>query len=329
MVEMSDRALGQVIDIAPLPPFARARDIVADALPLLDAANRALPSEIAQEHVRVETRGNWQQFDPDVTPYMIEPLNTAKSRLYSSGAFVGPSQAGKTMSLIAMAAYPVIADPSPTLIVHMDRPSRDRWVEENLDPVIRNSRALASRLGRAREDDTFSRKRFRGMRLSLGYPTPQWLSSNKYKLVCLTDFDHFPPELGVRKDAPEGTAFDMALMRIRTYMSSGFVFAESSCAWPVIDPSWTPSVAHPHELPPVRNGIAKLYNRGTRGRWYWECRDCSGLFEPDFDKLRFDVDAAPMTAGEQAYMACPHCGGVVERQHRNEFNRAALKGRGG
>ena len=329
MVEMSDRAIGQVIEIPPLPPFASARDILADALPLLDAPSRISPVAAAERYMRVEARGVWAQYDCDTTPYMGEVLDTMQSRLYRGGAFVGPAQSGKTLGLIVMATHPVTCDPAPVLIIHMDRPSRDRWVEESLNPVIQNSPALRDLLGRARDDDTFSRKRFRGMRLAIGYPTPQWLSSAKYRLVALTDFDHFPPELGVRKDAPEGSAFDMAVERVKTYMSRGFVFAESTPAWPVSDPAWAASASEPHALPPVRYGIVKLYNTGTRGRWYWECRDCSELYEPSFDKLHFDEDRPPREAGEAAEMECPHCHALTGPQHKNEMNRAARRGRGG
>jgi len=326
---MSDRALGQVVDLPPLPPFVRASDLLADSLPLLDAPSRITPTEAAERNVRVETRGVWQNYDRDVTPYMVEPGDTALSRLYKGGAFVGPSQSGKTLGLITMGMHPVTCDPGPVLVVHMDRPSRDRWVEESLNPVIRNSPELRERLGRGREDDTFSRKRFRGMRLMLGYPTPQWLSSAKYRLVLMTDFDHFPPELGVRKDAPEGSAFDMGMQRIKTFLSRGYVFAESTPAWPVTAEDWAPRQDAPHEMPPVRYGIVPLYNRGTRGRWYWECPECGELFEPRFDRLHFDENRPPLEAGERAEMQCPHNGCLIGPQYKTELNRAALRGKGG
>lgn len=329
MVQMSDRPLGQVTDLPPLPPFVQARDILADTLPLLDAPSRISVTEASARYVRVETRGVWQNFDPDVTPYMVEPSNTVLSRLYKGGALVGPAQSGKTLALITTALRPVVCDPAPVLVVHMDRPSRDRWVEESLNPVIQNSPEIADRMGRGRDDDTFSRKRFRGMRLNLGYPTPQWLSSAKYKLVCLTDFDHFPPELGVRKDAPEGSAFTMAQQRIKSYLSRGFVFAESSPAWPVVQNPDKGYDAGVHEMPFVKHGIVPLYNKGTRGRWYWECRDCGELFQPVLENLHVNEDLAPREAGEAAEMECPHCHSLIGPQHKNEFNRAALSGHGG
>jgi len=329
MLENRDHALGQIFDLPPLPSYVKANEVLNECLPILDVPSRITPIEAAQQHIRVEARGVWQNYDPEITPYMVELANTVQSRLYKGGAFLGPSQAGKTMALITTALHPVLCDPAPTLVVHMDRPSRDRWVEESLNPVIQNSPEVRNRLGKGRDDNTFSRKRFLGMRLNLGYPTPQWFSSAKYKLVALTDYDHFPPELGVRKDAPEGSSFEMAKQRVKTYLSRGFVLAESTPAWPVLDPEWEAGADAPHELPPVKHGIVLLYNDGTRGRWYWECRDCGERFEPTVDRLIFDGSLGPIDAGETAEMSCPHCGSLIGPQHKNEFNRAALKGRGG
>lgn len=329
MVQMSDRALGEVMDFAPLPPFVRADEILADCLPILDAPSRISPIEAAQRNVRVETRGDWTNYDPDMTPYMCEPVDTMLSRLFKGGAFVGPAQSGKTMALITTAMHPVMCDPAPALIIHMDRPSRDRWVEQSLNPIIQNSPHIRDRLGKGRDDDTFSRKRFLGMVLNLGYPTPQWLSSAKYRLVAMTDYDHFPPELGVRKEAPEGTPFDMAMQRGKSFLSRAYAFAESTPAWPVTELDWVPDKDHPHEMPPVKYGIVPLYNRGTRGRWYWRCKDCDEVFEPSFDYLDYDKKLSPRAAGDAAVMVCPHCGSVIKPSQKNEFNRAAYRGAGG
>jgi phage terminase large subunit GpA-like protein len=329
MVEMSDRALGQVMDFAPLPPFVKADSLLADSLPILDAPSRITPMESASRNVRVETRGVWKNYDPEVTPYMCEPVDTMQSRLFKGGAFVGPAQSGKTLALITTALHPVVCDPAPVLIIHMDRPSRDRWVEQSLNPVIQNSPEVKDRLGKGRDDDTFSRKRFLGMVMSLGYPTPQWLSSAKYRLVAMTDYDHFPPELGVRKEAPEGSAFDMAMQRIKTFLSRGYAFAESTPAWPVTKLDWVPDKEHPHEMPPVKFGIVLLYNQGTRGRWYWRCKDCDEIFEPTYERLVINRTLAPREAGDAAEMCCPACGSLIGPSHKNEFNREAYRGAGG
>lgn len=325
---MQDAALGARLDFAPLPPFTTAEEILADSLPLLEPPSRMSVTDCAERHIRVENNGVWQNFDREVTPYLVEPADTTRSRLYRSCAFVGPAQSGKTFMLITVAGYSVLNEPGPVHVVHMSRTDAQAWVEENLNPTIQNSPALRDRLGTGADDDTFSRKRFKGMRLTIGYPVASQLSGRKQLRVLMSDYDHFKQILG-RKDNPEGTPWGMALQRIKSYLSRGMVLLESTPAFEVVDPTWSQPAGAPHLLPPVSGGIVLAYNEGTRGRWYWECRDCGHLYEPTFERLHFDRSADPMAAGEGAEMECPDCHSLIPHRHKFEMNRAALAGRGG
>jgi phage terminase large subunit GpA-like protein len=328
MLEITDRRIGQRLAYPALPPHPTPRDLLADALPILDPPSLTTVTEAAERHVRVPVQGNWQAYDRSVTPYMVEPQDMTSSRRYSVVAFLGPAQSGKTLALQSTAMHRATCDPMPVLIVHMTKTDRDKWVESKFDPMIQNSPAVRDLLGKGRDDSTFSRKRFRGMRIELGYPTPTQLSSATYGLVALTDYDHMKMVLG-QKDAPEGTPMSMARQRVRTYLSRGCVMVESSPAFPWSDPSWHPVDTAPHAMPPVTGGIVQVYNEGTRGRWYWQCPDCDDLFEPRFDRLSYDDQRSPREAGETAEMVCPHCGVAIAHRHKLELNRAALAGKGG
>lgn len=327
-LEIGDRKIGQRLDFQPLPPHPAAGDLFVDALPLLRPPSRVTVTALAERDVRVPIQGNWQPYDREITPYMIEPQDMTTSRLYQVCAFTGPSQTGKTQMLQNTTMHRVLCDQMPVLIVHMDKTARDKWVEGKLDPMIANSPALKAALHAGRDDSTFSRKRFRGMRIEIGYPTAAMLSSATYGFVALTDYDHMKQVLGP-KDAPEGSPLGMSLQRIKTFMSRGTVLLESSCAFPWADPSWHPVPEAPHMLPPTTGGIVLVYNEGTRGRWYWECPDCGEEFEPRVDRLVYDESLAPVEAGEAAQLACPHCGALIAHRHKMELNRAALKDRGG
>ena len=312
-----------------LPPFLTADEVLLDSLPLLDPPSRITVTDAAERHMMVQKQGSWQKFDRNETPYMVEPSDITQSRRFKSVALIGPSQSGKTMALQTTAGHAITVNQRDVLLIHMTQSDRDKWVEQKLDPIVQNSPDLLSRLGTAREDDTFSRKRFKGMRLFLGYPTPTALSGGSYALVLLTDFDHFPQKLGGTKDQAEATTFGMALARIKSFMSRGCVLVESSPGFAVEDLDWEPSVLHPHEFPPVSAGIVPIYNRGTRGRFYWQCRDCGGEFEPRIDRLVYDESLSPGDAGDAAEMECPHCGSLISHRFKTEFNRATLKDVGG
>ncbi|WP_339112277.1 terminase gpA endonuclease subunit [Thioclava sp. GXIMD2076] len=327
MVEMMDRG-ASVLTIPPLPAWTQPRELLADALPLLDPPSRISVTDAAEQFMQVPIGTDWSLFDRSVAPYMVEPADITQSRKFKSVCFVGPSQSAKTTMLITVAVHSVMCAPAPVQIIHMSKPDADAWVEEKLDPMIEHSRMVRERLGRARDDSTFSRKRFKGMRLTIGYPVARQLSSRSQRLVLLTDYDHMPQVLGP-KDAPEGSPYGMARQRIRTFMSRGCVLLESTPAFPVTDETWKAGPQNPHELPPVSGGIVRIYNEGTRGRFYWECRECGELFEPHFKYLRYDNTLEPAVAGARAEMGCPQCGALYSHRHKNEMNRQILKGRGG
>jgi len=328
MVHITDARIGAALKFAPLPPLVTPQELLADALPVLDPPSRLSVTDAAERYVRIQTQGAWQGFDRTVTPYMVEPTDMTQSRLFTAVAFAGPSQSGKTKMLETVAYHAITCDPRPVLVIHMTKGDRDKWVEEKLDTSVQNSPELYDRLGKAREDSTFGRKRFRGMRLTIGYPTPTILSGGTYGMVLLTDYDHMPLMLGGAQN-PEGSPFRMSMQRIKTYLSRGCVLAEGSPAFPVTDQGWRAGPEAPHEMPPVAGGIMMLYNQGTRGRWYWECPDCAEEFEPRFDCLVYDEALDPGAAGDTAEMGCPHCGTLIAHRHKVELNRAALTGRGG
>jgi len=329
MVEMPDRGLGRLTRIPPLPPFTTPEELLADALPLLDPPSRVSVTDAAERFLRVPMQGNWMPFDRTVTPYTAEPADITQSRRFKAVVFLGPSQSGKSQMLLSVAAHAITCAPGPVQVIHMTKTDADAWVEEKLDPAIANSPDLCDRLGRGRDDSTFSRKRFRGMRLTIGYPVPNQLSSRTQRMVMETDYDHMPQRLGP-KDAVEGTPFGMALQRIRNFMSRGCVLAESSPAFPVdAKMDWVPHPGHPHMYPPTTAGLVLIYNDGTRGRWYWDCPDCGEPFEPRFDHLHYDKALDPGAAGEQAMMRCPRCGSLIAHRHKTGLNKAALAGRGG
>jgi phage terminase large subunit GpA-like protein len=328
MVQMIERPAGKVWALPPLPPFVTPQEVLADALPLLDPPSRITVTDAAERFVRLPLAGNWGSYDRTVAPYMTEPGDVTQSRRFQAVAFVGPSQSGKTQMLTSVAMHMVMCEPDPVLVVHMDQKSANAWVEEKLDPIILNSPFLRERLGSGRDDSTFSRKRFKGMRLSIGIPVAQTLSSRTLRKVLLTDYDHMPQVLGP-KNAPEGSPYGMARQRVRSYRSRGCVLVESSPAFPVTDEMWRAGPEAPHEMPPVAGGIVRIYNEGTRGRWYWECMDCAGLFEPHFRHLHYDANLDPAEAGAAAVMQCPHCGSLTAHRHKTELNRRALAGRGG
>ncbi|EFC9807632.1 hypothetical protein E6D87_17935 [Escherichia coli] len=73
--------------------------------------------------------GNSVPWDPELTPYIIEPMNCLASREYDAVIFVGPARTGKTIGLIdGWIVYTIVCDPSDMLVVQMTNSGSDPLV---------------------------------------------------------------------------------------------------------------------------------------------------------------------------------------------------------
>jgi len=99
--------------------YAAASAIRRDVAELVRPRKRLRVSEAARQYVKLRLPGGYAgPLDPDLTPYMIEPMDLLASREYSAVVFVGPAQSGKTAALVdGWMAYMVKCDPSDMTIV--------------------------------------------------------------------------------------------------------------------------------------------------------------------------------------------------------------------
>src|SRR3990167_9785981 len=98
-----------------IAPFREARSVSKATAVRFRAPRRVKPSEAAAAVLRTE-KGPWR---PELTPYLIEPLDLLGGREYRSVVFVGPARTGKTMSLVLGGiAYVVTCAPGDMLVVH-------------------------------------------------------------------------------------------------------------------------------------------------------------------------------------------------------------------
>lgn len=310
-------------------PFKSALEVARDTAEILRPPQRRTPSQAAAAVLRTE-KGPWL---PDLTPYLLEPLDEIGSRQYQAIVFVGPARTGKTMTLILGGiAYVVTSAPGDMLVVQMSQDAARDFSKMDLDRAIRHSPEILSRLSpRARDDNTYDKFFRSGIVLKLGWPAVSQLSSKTLRYVFLTDYDR--PENAHNVDG-EGPMFDLAKKRTQTYMSRGKTIAESSPGEDYTDAKY---VRRGNEAPPAR-GILSLYNSGTRARWHWPCQHCSQHFEaapglscfamPEFKELEQVVQRTDlMTLAESfARVVCPHCGGLHEPQQRVEMNTPRLDG---
>ena len=304
--------------------YASFGSVLRDVAEGLRPPRRVRISEAAQQDVRLSLPGGYAgPWSPELTPYMVEPMDLLASRQHEAVVFCGPARTGKTQSLLdCWLGYIVTCDPGDTGFYFPTEELAADYSKRRVDRLHRGSPAVGRWLSARGHDDNIHLKRYRhGMMLSLLWPSSAQMAQRDLRYVALSDYDAMPQDIG-----GEGEGFALAKKRTTTYMSGGMTLVESSPRYSVADPRWQPST--PHEAPPVESGVLQLYNRGDRRRWYWQCLHCSKLFEapplPQWQELSDPVEAA-----KTAYVPCPHCGAIHMPEDRRTLNLAAFRGSGG
>ena len=295
---------------------ASARGIRCDVSGILRAPRRMLVADAVSSYMRVPMgAGNSMPWDPDLAPYVVEPMNCLASREYDAVIFVGPARTGKTIGLIdGWIVYNVVCDPSDMLLIQMTEEKAREHSKKRLDRTFRCSPDVKPKLSPRRNDNNVYDRTFRaGNYLKIGWPSVNIMSSSDYKCVALTDYDRFPEDID-----GEGDGFSLASKRTTTFMSSGMTLVESSPGRDIRDTKWKPS--SPHEAPPT-TGILSLYNRGDRRRLYWPCPHCGEYFQPEIANMAgYRESTDPVMASESAYLECPSCKGHVLPAMKRELN---------
>ncbi|AMO55639.1 phage terminase large subunit family protein [Endozoicomonas montiporae] len=277
-----------------------------DIAGLLKPPQRLKVSEAITRYVWTKgPSGNYQPWDPEVAPYILEPLDLLNSRKYRGVIFAGPARTAKTNALVdGFLGYDVKCDPSQFLIVQMSKEKASEFSKTRITPMLENSPKLRECISPRGHDNNIFDRRFRsGNFLKIGHPSKRILSGSDFRRVVLTDYDKHPRDIG-----GEGEAWGMALKRTQTFGSRGMCVAEGSPGFEVIDPKWKATTENPHEAPPTV-GILSLYNIGDRRLLYWQCPECQMYFPARFEYLDWDKEETDIKAASETVVCnCPICG---------------------
>lgn len=296
-----------------IPDFRPASDAVAAALPALMPPARVTVSQAATRR-RINVGGAWRPWDNAVAPYMVEPMDMVGSRRYDSIAFAGPARSSKTEALVINPwVHSVLCQPRLVAIFAMVQGAARELSLQDIDPIIANSPELKARLSPARgHDNTYDKRFLGGGRLTIDWPVLNKLSGRSIPLVLFADYDRMDQDVG-----GQGSPFLMGRKRTTSAGSRGMTVAEASPGFPIENEGWAPETLH--EAPPCA-GILRIYNTGTRARWYWTCPECGHEFEAAFARMRWPDAGTPAERGAGAYVECPGNGCVLEARHRAELN---------
>lgn len=276
-------------------------DLAAAATVAIAPPERLTVSEAARKYVQIREKNYSGPWKSDLTPYMVEPQDVLTSLDQTAMVFVGPARTGKSQTFLNWLSHSAICDPANIMLLHMSQKTARNFSLDDLRKLINNSPDVKAQLVPGRINDNVYDKTFKsGMRLTIVHPSINELSGKTSGRNWAMDYDRMDDNID-----GEGDAFSLLRKRAQTLGRYAMTVVESSPGRPVEDAKWI--AESPHEAPPAK-GILSIYNRGDRRRWQWECPQCKGHFEPDFNLFSYPVSRDPMESAEQVVMVCPHDG---------------------
>lgn len=297
-----------------------------DIAKLIRPPERISVVEASKRYVNVRTAsGGVAPWDPDLTPYMIEPMNCLNSRDYDAVIFVGPAQSGKTQGLITnFMAYIIKCDPSDSLIMQTTKGTARDFDTQVIKRAFRDSPELKKELAPgSKSDNTYDKVFKSGSILFQRWPSINEISGKPLKYVLITDYDRMTQNVD-----GEGSPFALSQQRTAKFLSRGMTLVETSPGFEITDPKHRPHYAH--EAPPC-GGAMSLYNMGDMRRWYVRCPECGEYYMPPPDERSLDyhherdlfgvTDTHPQ---QNIKYICTRNGCLINTQHKRDMNRSGL-----
>src|SRR5690606_7732631 len=112
-----------------------------DVAELIRPPRRVKPSMATAQIMKVVGGdGVVRDWDPNATPYMVEPLDCMGSRLYDAVIFAGPARTGKTNALVdGYVAYKIECDPGDGLIIQISEEKAREYSKKRIDRMLQHS----------------------------------------------------------------------------------------------------------------------------------------------------------------------------------------------
>lgn len=307
--------------------LALAQEVRREVARMVRPRERMKVSEASERYVKVRTAsGGIDNWNPALTPYMIEPMNLLNSREYDAVVFVGPAQSGKTQSLITgFMSYIVKCEPSDFMILQTTKGTARDFDTQVIKRAFRDSPELKAEIAPgSKSDNTFDKVFKSGAILFQRWPSINELSGKPLKFMLITDYDRMTQNID-----GEGSPFSLSQKRTTKFLSRGMTVVDTSPGFVVSDPAWRPPAGREHAAPPC-SGALSIFNMGTMHRYYVKCPECGEWFMPPSDEkgldFSFTKDMFGATITEMtrpvSYI-CTKNGCLIDISHKRAMNETA------
>lgn len=272
-----------------------------------------LVSDWAEQHRILDDSSNLAgKWSNDITPYLVDIMNTMNDPDIRQTYFCKASQIGGTAALINVLCYIIMQQPAPTMIVY---PSDDLAKDVSNDFLKPAFRLIPEIKQIFLENSSNELKlKFKSMLLYLrGAGSPAKLASKPIKYLFFDEIDKMG---GASKK--EASPYNLALERTKTFRPQEKVFA---CSTPTLK----------------TNYIWDLHDNADEVRHYFvPCPHCGEHIELKFKQIVFDKDESKsMSNYERARTAvyvCQKCGCEIQDNQKPKMLREgewrAVKKRG-
>ncbi|WP_291854845.1 terminase gpA endonuclease subunit [Bradyrhizobium sp.] len=240
-----------------------------------------------------------ERFHPELTPYLVEPLDFFSSECLDNKCVIRKSaQTGFTLLAIAAIGYSIDREPCRMMVVQPTDSALSEFNREKLQPAFDQSRALRAKvrtqISRSTQGSTTYAKRYPGGSLTLAIATSTAdLRSKTIKKVIKDEASEYPEDLD-----GQGSPHKMIEARYESFLQTGD-WKELSISTPVIKGACY---------------IDAEFEAGDQRLWHVPCPGCGDEFVFSFDLEQFQFNASyPF---EARYVA-PCCGRPIESHEKN------------
>ena len=275
---------------------------IMPALEVLRPRERLTVSQWAEKN-RVLPDGNaipgpWRN---NVTPYLVEIMDTFGDDVVEKVIFVKPTQVGGTSAMENILGNLIDQAPAPTMIVYPSDDLAERTVDAKLEPMIKACKVLSEKYR-----EHISKKlqlKFGTMTVYLnGANSPADLASTNIRDLFLDEVDKYP---GASKK--EADPVSLAIERTKTYTTNRYIFMTS-----------TPTLKTGH--------IWKAKEEADAEKHYFvPCPHCGQFIELKFAQIKWpskDVVPEKRERAEMSSYLCQACGAVITDQHKGKMLEA-------
>jgi phage terminase large subunit GpA-like protein len=196
------------------------------------------------------------------------------------------AQVGKTLILKGIIGYHIDQDPAPILMVQPTVEMAKTFSKDRLAPMVRDTPALRGKVKDPRSRDsgnTVLQKQFPGGHITLaGANAPAGLASRPIRVVLLDEVDRFPHSAG-----SEGDPVSLAKKRTATFWNRKIVMVST----------------------PTLKGLSRIeaaFEHSDQRRYFVPCPHCKHYHVLEWGNVNY-----PEGKPEEAWIACPECGGVI------------------